>query len=70
MTADYTLVGIERQQELIQAIQDRLRAAAEKVEEKRKQEQEQAASDQAADPPADDSERFMGGLYGNDETTE
>jgi integrase len=60
MTADCTLVGIERQQELTRAIQERLRIAAEKVEEKRKQRQV------AVDPADDDFERFMRGLYGKD----
>ena len=63
MTADYTLVGIERQQELTRAIQERLRVAAERAEEKRKQ---QAASGSDAGQPGDDFERFMGALYGDD----
>jgi site-specific recombinase XerD len=46
-------------------IQERLRAAAEKVEDKRKQ-QEQAACEEAAGELGDDFERFMLGLYGND----
>jgi hypothetical protein len=65
MTSEYTFVGMERQQELTRAIQDRLRAAAEKVEDKRKQ-QEQAAREEAAGELGDDFERFMLGLYGND----
>jgi len=37
MTSEYTYVALERQQELTQAIQERLRAAAEKVGQQRKQ---------------------------------
>jgi hypothetical protein len=62
MTSEYTFLGIERQQELTQAIQERLRAAAEKVEEKRKQQ-----GQVAVDPAGDDFERFMGGLYGEED---
>jgi len=65
MTSEYTFVALERQQELTRAIQGRLRAAAEKVEHQPKQ-QEQSASDPGAGQPADDFERFMWGLIGED----
>jgi len=53
-----------RQQELTHRIQEQLQGATEKLEKEREQQAEEAT--EAGQPPADDFERFMSGLYGQD----